>query len=415
MATGSIIIFPNEQKTSKRNGKIPMYVRINWNKKKVETRLLIELTTAEFLKWNPRTMRFDERNSVANETIQNLENKFNKMLVKYSVSPMSVNPSDLRDELLELNHKKHNTIYSYCLNYYTNTVMTNTNIAIGTKKNYLKALKHIEKFLEISNQKELKLSELNVIFANNFWDYLLSPNIELNKSGMTEVSASSNIKRLRTIFDRAYNEELISRNPFKTLKLKSKSPKKDKLNSVDVHQLYHLDLTDHPSLQKVKDIFLFSLFTGLAYKDAMLVKRNQLQEWPNKELFLNLSRVKTDVDSKQFLVSYIKENIEKYKDVPEVAKSGGLIPRTSNQQMNMRLKIIAERVGLTINLTSHIARHSYRQLLSEAGISEIAVIKTMMGHSRNNDIDSVYYNVSEKNLLEAKKKFEKYLKQILKK
>ncbi len=64
MATGSIIIFPNEQKTSKKNGKIPMYLRINWNKKKVETRLLIELTTAEFLKWNPRTMRFDENNKV---------------------------------------------------------------------------------------------------------------------------------------------------------------------------------------------------------------------------------------------------------------------------------------------------------------------------------------------------------------
>jgi hypothetical protein len=37
-----------------------------------------------------------------------------------------------------------------------------------------------------------------------------------------------------------------------------------------------------------------------------------------------------------------------------------------------------------------------------------------MGHTRNNDIDAVYYNVSEKSLLAAKKRFEKYLTQILK-
>ncbi|MDQ3192820.1 MAG: site-specific integrase [Bacteroidota bacterium] len=413
MATGSLVFFPNRKKISKRDNKIPMYMRIIWNRKKAEAKLLLEFNDNELLKWNSFTMRFDERNNPVNEKLQKLESKFKEILLKYAESPLAVTSNDLRNELLQMNQEKHETILNYCWKYYNSSVIPNYNLSSGTKKNYQKAIRHLDRYLVFENKEKLKLSDLNIALVNSFWDYLLSTYPKINKTGMTEVSASANIKRLRTILDRAYNEELISRNPFKTLKLKNKSPKKDKLNSRDIQLLYQVNLQDQSNLEKVRDIFLFSLYTGLAYKDAMVLKRSQLQEWQDEEIFLNLPRVKTDIDTKQFLVSYAKEIIEKYKEAPDVIRSGGLIPRMSNQQLNLRLKIIAERAGININLTMHIARHSFRQLLSEAGINEIAVVKTMMGHSLNNDIDNVYYNVSEKSLLAAKKQFENYLKQIL--
>jgi site-specific recombinase XerD len=80
----------------------------------------------------------------------------------------------------------------------------------------------------------------------------------------------------------------------------------------------------------------------------------------------------------------------------------------------MRLKTIAEKVEINKPLTSHIARHSYRQLLAEAGLKDIASIKTMMGHSRSGDIDAVYHSVTEKQLLEAKKQLQKFLDKLFK-
>ena len=62
-----------------------------------------------------------------------------------------------------------------------------------------------------------------------------------------------------------------------------------------------------------------------------------------------------------------------------------------------------------IKLTTHIARHTFRQLLAEAGIEDYGVIKRMMGQSRNGDVDEVYYSITESRLLNAKLKFEEYL------
>jgi integrase len=75
----------------------------------------------------------------------------------------------------------------------------------------------------------------------------------------------------------------------------------------------------------------------------------------------------------------------------------------------VQLKILANMVGIPLKLTTHIARHTFRQLLAEADIYEMGVIKRMMGHSRNGEIDGIYYAVTESRLMEAKRKFELYL------
>ena len=65
---------------------------------------------------------------------------------------------------------------------------------------------------------------------------------------------------------------------------------------------------------------------------------------------------------------------------------------------------------LTVKLTCHVARHSFRQLLAEAGVQEIGVVKLMMGHSRRSDIDGVYHQVTVQSLISAKKRVESFLK-----
>lgn len=93
--------------------------------------------------------------------------------------------------------------------------------------------------------------------------------------------------------------------------------------------------------------------------------------------------------------------------------TGLVLPKRSNEKLNQNLKSLAALAGIPFNLSSHIARHTHRQLLAEAGIEDMGVIKRMMGHSGSGDIDSVYYSVTESRLLEAKGKFERYLQEHL--
>ncbi|HZH67428.1 MAG TPA: tyrosine-type recombinase/integrase [Flavisolibacter sp.] len=158
---------------------------------------------------------------------------------------------------------------------------------------------------------------------------------------------------------------------------------------------------------------MFSVFTGLAYKDAITLKGSNREERGDNVIKLCIKRSKTDIQTESFLVSQAITIVERYKQLAESQITGLVLPKRSNEKLNVQLKILAEMVNIPINLSSHIARHTHRQQLAEAGIEDMGVIKRMMGHSRSGDIDNVYYSITEPRLSEAKDKFEAYLNKHL--
>jgi site-specific recombinase XerD len=80
-----------------------------------------------------------------------------------------------------------------------------------------------------------------------------------------------------------------------------------------------------------------------------------------------------------FLTTYAVDLIRKYKDHPECAITGAVLPRRSLKELNAQLKVLAGMANIPISLSSHIARHTFRQLLGEAGVQDFAVVKRMMG------------------------------------
>ena len=97
----------------------------------------------------------------------------------------------------------------------------------------------------------------------------------------------------------------------------------------------------------------------------------------------------------------------------EVIITGSILPRRSNKEINVQLKILANMCGFAQKLSTHIARHTFRQMIAEAGIADTGVIKRLMGHSRASEIDGVYYVVTDSRLIEAKEKINSYFKQYL--
>ncbi len=103
----------------------------------------------------------------------------------------------------------------------------------------------------------------------------------------------------------------------------------------------------------------------------------------------------------------------KYKSTPDSEITNRVFPYRSNKELNTQIKLLAQLAGIPIRITMHTARHTFRNLLAEAEIFDIAVIKKMMGHSRNAEIDDTYYRATDKVLLKAKSKFELFLTENL--
>jgi integrase len=278
-------------------------------------------------------------------------------------------------------------------------------------RNYKKAINHLKAFLLHCKTEKLLLCQVNADFSREFMDYLLSTVPKYSKKAMTEVSAAYIIKKFRTIFDRAVDKKIIEKNYFKNIKLKTKSPRRERLNIEQVKSIFFLDCSKLPVQKIYRDIFLFSVLTGLANIDSLQMKDQHLQLRADGNVKLSLKRVKTSIFTESFLVSFAVDIINRYKNSAEKDLTGYVLPHRSNKELNVQLKIIASLCNIPFNLTSHVARHTFRQLLAEAGIEDIAVIKRMMGQSRGDEIDEIYYSVTESRLLAAKEKFEKYLQQ----
>ena len=376
-------------------------------------RLNVDITATDLVKWDEATMRFTDRSMAANACLNAIEQRFDQFRYHNTTTLSEYRVKTIRNIIMGVDSKPAPLIEKYLERYYQQAIVPNSQMAEGTKRNYRKAFKHLKSFLIFRKSKDASLKDFNTSFAFEFRDYLLGTHPNSKRTGMKEPSALDNIKRLRTVFDRAVDEELIPNNPLKKIKLKSKGPQRERLDINQVRAIYQLDLRDFPTQRLYRDLFLFSAFTGLAYADAMELKNTDLNLTKDKEIRLFLKRAKTDIVTEMILPKQAVEIIDKYKYSPENEITGKVLPRRSNKEVNIQLKILARMVNIPIKLSTHIARHTFRQLLAEADIFEVGVIKRMMGHSKNGDIDGTYYAVTENRLMEAKRKFENYLQKSL--
>ncbi len=409
----SIVFFPNEAKKNQKTGKIPVYMRICHRRLKCESRLNAEITSLELIRWDSITMRLSGGNCAINHILERLNQKFQDCLILNSTTMPSITAEWIKDYVLGKINSQQRSVLQFVDDYFQNGIAKNANKSPGTIKTYKRAINHLVKFLGFRKQKTLTFEHLDYIFASDFKNYLVNTNLPLNKFGMTEASAAVIIKKFRSIFSQAVAQELLLKNPFKLVKIRTKSPRKERLTVHQVKFIWKLDLNDFPYQQPYRDIFLFCVFTGLAYNDAMSLTWLNLERRDDGNIKLTINRQKSEVITESFLPSYAIDIAKKYQTTAECEIRHNVLPKRSNKEVNSQLKTIANMTGIPIKLTTHTARHTFRQLLAEAGIADYGVIKRMMGQSRRGDVDEVYYEVTENRLLEAKTKFEYYLNQNL--
>lgn len=405
----SLVFYPNKDKKSKRTGKTPMYARVCLKGLKAEERLTVQVSDDDLLKWSSMSMRFSDRNNSVNRLLNSLDQKFDEFIILNASSIYHFKPRKILDHVLGKPEDEDIIVLDFVQSYYDKKIANNIELSKGTIKNYNKSINHLKAYLKSINKENLSFNELSNSLVIEFMDYLKTPDPFTKKIGLTMVSASSVFKNFRPIFNEAISKGFLESNPFKAVKLKHKSPKKDRLTIFQVKQLLELNLDQFPNQKIYRDIFLFSVFTGLANKDAMSLKYSNLGTRTDGNVKLLIRRIKTDVHTESFLVSLAIEIINRYNDLPERKLLGSILPKRSNEKLNIQLKVLAGMANIPINLSSHIARHTFRQLLSESGIEDIGVIKRMMGQSRGDDIDDTYYSITETRLIEARNKFESFL------
>ena len=109
----------------------------------------------------------------------------------------------------------------------------------------------------------------------------------------------------------------------------------DEIKTLENHQF----LPTQASLERVRDVFLFSCFTGLRYSDVAKLKRTDI-----KDGFIEVVTKKTNDGLRIELNKHSQAILDKYKDF---AFRGDLaLPVISNVKMNEALKVLGQVCGI---------------------------------------------------------------------
>jgi site-specific recombinase XerD len=131
----------------------------------------------------------------------------------------------------------------------------------------------------------------------------------------------------------------------------------------------------------VRDIFVFSCFTGLAYIDVKQLTKNNISLGIDGDKWIFKNRQKTDTTSKIPLLPMAQEIINKYENHPVCINEDRLLPILSNQKMNAYLKEIADVCGIKKELTFHIARHTFATTITLSNGVPLETVSKMLGHT----------------------------------
>jgi integrase len=148
-------------------------------------------------------------------------------------------------------------------------------------------------------------------------------------------------------------------------------------------------------LELIKDLFLFSCFTGLSYADLIALKPSDLVIGIDREIWINTTRTKTGTLSRIPLLPQALEIIDRYRDDPRAVNAGKVFPSITNQKVNAYLKEIADCLGIQKELTFHCARHTFATTVTLTNGVPIETVSKMLGH-RSLRTTQIYAKVLDK-------------------
>lgn len=238
--------------------------------------------------------------------------------------------------------------------------------------------------------KDISLEEVTPKFLSNFDNYL---RVEYN---MANNHAMKIRQKLRTIYKVAIDNGWVSKNPFSTVKIHFDPVERDVLTKSELAALIQTDM-EIDRLEKMRDVFVFACFTGLAHCDvAGLTKENIITDEAG-QVWLKTHRQKTSEVVDIPLLEIPQLIIKKYQGMKEL--NGKLLPTLTNSCSNLYLKEVAVRCGINKTLTFHMARHTFATTVTLSNGVPIESVAKMLGH-RNIRTTQIYAKIIKDKLAE---------------
>ena len=247
----------------------------------------------------------------------------------------------------------------------------------GTLKHYQTMLARLYDFDTIRRWRDVTVE--NIYKWDSYLHRITKPQSDADaKMGkqmvtISEASIYNYHKCLKALLNRAVLFDRIQQNPYDRLKGKFKRGDRERIDYLTDEEMKAFESL-HPvqgsKMAMARDLFVFQLYTGLAYSDTQTfdIADYKLIDgvWKNTG-----ERIKTGVAYTSQLLPPVVEILERYQ---------WQVPSLDNSDYNLCLKALGMACGIERPLHSHMARHTFATWMLRHGVP-IEHVSKMLGHT----------------------------------
>lgn len=358
------------------DGKAPIYARIRIQEEK------LELSIGQAIEpkfWNTSKQAVNNKSPEAH-LINSLVSTFKADALK-AITDLQLSKTEITIDNVKklLKGEKVTEIYSLIkvTEEHNNSFEQQVGVqySYGSYKNYKTTLAFLKEYINSQyHRHDLPLKQLNHKFCEQYYIWLTT--VKTNKQN----GAAKHMQRLKKVLNYAVKMGYIANNPVAGYVVKTKQVPRIALTWEEISKIQDLKLYDE-RLLNIRDIFIFQVFTGLAYADIKAFCPKHLWKNIDNRMWIRMERTKT---RNTFTVPLLPPAVEiLHKYMPQVTyPDQPIFPVLSNQKMNANLKIMQGIAGLAKNLHSHLPRHTFASTITLLNGVPIETVSKMLGHTK---------------------------------
>ncbi len=377
-----------------RDNKFPVYIRITVQNER------LQYPSGQFVDsehWDDKKQKAIKSKDAGtiNSMLDVARNEINQTISQLYISKTEVTFDNIRQLLKGEPIEETHTFISVAQEHNDNfEKQIGKKYSQGSYKNYKTTLKYLIEFVPIyCGKKDMPLKAVNYKFCEAYFTYLTTEKTcHIN-------GANKQIQRVKKLLNYAIKLGYIQSNPMAAFTLEFVAPHKVALTMDEIKKLWDLKL-NREVLKNVRDVFMIQCFTGLCYGDIKRLCCNHITGGNNDTIWIRMQREKTNIAFAVPLLQPALLLLNKY--LPDAVVNVPLLPVISNQKMNDNLKVLQELAGISKNLTTHLARHSFATTITLNNAVPISTVSRMLGHTKLSTTQ-IYAKVLERTIDEDMK------------
>ena len=238
--------------------------------------------------------------------------------------------------------------------------------------------RYLEEYLRKKHRsQDIPVARFTYDHVQGFYNFLKS---EKRHSHNTAVK---NLGLFKKITIRAFRSGWVKVDPFYGFSLGTEKKDPVFLTQEEVDSILKLTLRCE-RLQKIRDFFIVSCYTGLAFADIKALTAGEITKTKEDIYWIKTKRTKTQVKASIPILPIPMAIIRKYCDFTKAEEAQKVFPIGSNQKTNEYLREIADFAGIQKKVTFHAARHTFATTITLENGIPIETVSKMLGHTNIN-------------------------------